>query len=126
MLTLGEPVRVASHDDPRPVSTAGADPYAEPPARPPTSAADDSGWRLDDEEPAVLERSAPPAASTAATESLPTCPACQGQMWDNRPKKASGEYSPKAPDFKCRDRECDGKLWPGQWPPKAKQEELGV
>lgn len=29
-------------------------------------------------------------------------------MWDNRGKKTN----PKAPDFKCRDRGCDGVIWP--------------
>ena len=38
----------------------------------------------------------------------PTCPKCQGPMWDNR----AGKRNPKAPDFKCKDRECDGVIWP--------------
>ena len=38
----------------------------------------------------------------------PTCPKCQGPMWDNR----AGKRNPKAPDFKCKDRECDGVVWP--------------
>jgi len=29
-------------------------------------------------------------------------------MWDNRLTKRN----PKQPDFKCRDRECDGVIWP--------------
>jgi hypothetical protein len=29
-------------------------------------------------------------------------------MWDNR----EGKRNPKAPDFKCKDRECDGVIWP--------------
>ena len=29
-------------------------------------------------------------------------------MWDNRATKRN----PKAPDFKCRDRSCDGVIWP--------------
>lgn len=29
-------------------------------------------------------------------------------MWDNR----IGKKNPKAPDFKCKDRECDGVVWP--------------
>ena len=29
-------------------------------------------------------------------------------MWDNRHSKRT----PKAPDFKCRDRSCDGEVWP--------------
>ena len=32
-------------------------------------------------------------------------------MWDNRPKKASGEMNPKAPDFKCKDNTCQGVIW---------------
>ena len=40
----------------------------------------------------------------------PACPKCGGRMWDNRASKRN----PKAPDFKCRDRSCDGVLWPGQ------------
>ena len=39
---------------------------------------------------------------------IPTCPKCQGPMWDNR----VGKKNPKAPDFKCKDRECDGVIWP--------------
>jgi len=40
----------------------------------------------------------------------PSCPKCGGRMWDNRTSKRN----PKAPDFKCRSRSCDGVLWPGQ------------
>ena len=29
-------------------------------------------------------------------------------MWDNR----VGKRNPKAPDFKCKDRSCDGVIWP--------------
>lgn len=29
-------------------------------------------------------------------------------MWDNRITKRN----PKAPDWKCRDRSCDGVIWP--------------
>lgn len=36
------------------------------------------------------------------------CPKCHGKMWDNRTTKRN----PKAPDFKCRDRSCDGVIWP--------------
>src|SRR3954468_6607357 len=43
----------------------------------------------------------------SATE-IPNCPRCQGPMWDNR----EGKRNPKAPDFKCKDRECDGVIWP--------------
>jgi hypothetical protein len=37
-----------------------------------------------------------------------SCPKCGGRMWDNRLTKRN----PKAPDFKCRDRSCDGVIWP--------------
>ncbi len=35
------------------------------------------------------------------------CPKCGGAMWDNREKKTN----PRAPDFKCRDKACDGTIW---------------
>jgi hypothetical protein len=38
----------------------------------------------------------------------PSCPKCGGRMWDNRISKRN----PKAPDFKCRLRSCDGVVWP--------------
>lgn len=41
----------------------------------------------------------------------PSCPTCSGSMWDNRPKKASGDMNPKAPDFKCKDKSCQGVIW---------------
>ena len=31
-------------------------------------------------------------------------------MWDNRLTKRN----PKAPDYKCRDRSCDGVIWPSR------------
>jgi hypothetical protein len=37
-----------------------------------------------------------------------TCPKCGGRMWDNRLNKSN----PRAPDFKCRNRSCDGVIWP--------------
>jgi hypothetical protein len=45
-----------------------------------------------------------------------TCPKCDGRMWDNRLTKRN----PKAPDFKCRDRSCDGVIWPPK-PEKGEQ-----
>jgi hypothetical protein len=39
---------------------------------------------------------------------VPPCPKCGGRMWDNR----IGKRNPRAPDFKCRDRSCDGVVWP--------------
>jgi hypothetical protein len=46
----------------------------------------------------------------AESTSTPSCPKCAGRMWDNRLSKRN----PKAPDFKCRDRSCDGVIWPGR------------
>ena len=47
-------------------------------------------------------------ATVAEPVSTPSCPKCGGRMWDNRLSKRN----PKAPDFKCRDRSCDGVVWP--------------
>lgn len=35
------------------------------------------------------------------------CPKCNGAMWDNRVSKRN----PKAPDYKCKERSCDGAIW---------------
>jgi hypothetical protein len=51
------------------------------------------------------------SASDAVPAGEPSCPVCGGRMWDNRATKRN----PRAPDFKCRDRSCDGVIWP----PKA-------
>ena len=42
------------------------------------------------------------------TDASPSCPVCGGRVWDNRATKRN----PRAPDFKCRDRSCDGVIWP--------------
>ena len=47
-------------------------------------------------------------APIAGDDDLPDCPKCGGRMWDNRASKRN----PKAPDYKCRDRTCDGVVWP--------------
>ena len=46
--------------------------------------------------------------ATVTAVDTPSCPKCGGRMWDNRLSKRN----PKAPDFKCRDRNCDGVIWP--------------
>ena len=51
---------------------------------------------------------APGAAAGPHASEEPDCPKCGGRMWDNRISKRN----PKAPDFKCRDRSCDGVIWP--------------
>ena len=49
-----------------------------------------------------------PAATGPLASDEPSCPKCGGRMWDNRLSKRN----PKAPDFKCRNRACDGVIWP--------------
>ena len=44
----------------------------------------------------------------AEAGAIPDCPRCEGAMWDNR----VGKRNPKAPDFKCKDKGCDGVIWP--------------
>ena len=51
--------------------------------------------------------------STLTDPNAVVCPKCDGQMWDNRKDKKN----PKAPDFKCRDRSCDGVIWPAKGKP---------
>ena len=42
------------------------------------------------------------------TTNAVACPKCGGPTWDNRTTKKN----PAAPDYKCRDRSCDGVIWP--------------
>lgn len=49
-----------------------------------------------------------PVASTSADPNAPFCPKCSGDMWDNRLDKKN----PRAPDYKCKDKGCDGAIWP--------------
>ena len=44
----------------------------------------------------------------APESEVPRCPKCTGEMWDNRASKRN----PRAPDFKCKDKSCDGVVWP--------------
>ena len=52
---------------------------------------------------------AAPASGPLALDE-PSCPRCGGRMWDNRLSKRN----PKAPDYKCRSRSCDGVIWPAR------------
>ena len=63
-----------------------------------TEAMDESPVREAGESPVVTEEG---------------CPRCGGRMWDNRATKRN----PRAPDFKCRDRACDGAIWPAKGEP---------
>ena len=46
------------------------------------------------------------------------CPVCNSPCWDNRAKKASGEFKSTAPDYKCKDKNCEGVIWPEKDEPK--------
>ncbi len=59
-----------------------------------------------DSSPLVTDGAAPDVGPLALEEQ--SCPKCGGRMWDNRLTKRN----PKAPDYKCRDRSCDGVIWP--------------
>ena len=80
----------------------------------------DAGARGGDDRDADLSLDAPseqdvrietltPTSGPLASEE-PSCPKCGGRMWDNRLSKRN----PKAPDFKCRNRSCDGVIWPAK------------
>jgi hypothetical protein len=47
-------------------------------------------------------------ASLLTDMELVSCPKCGGRMWDNRLTKRN----PRAPDYKCQNRSCDGVIWP--------------
>jgi len=51
---------------------------------------------------------APAPASLLTDMDIVSCPKCGGRMWDNRLTKRN----PKAPDYKCQNRSCDGVIWP--------------
>jgi hypothetical protein len=83
-----------------------ATPSDSAPARPTTPA-----------RPATATRAATPARTP-----VPLCPICGGPMWDNRENKRN----PKAPDFKCKDRECDGAIWPEKNNPKEDHQMMSL
>ena len=59
--------------------------------------------------PVSVSRADDSATGPLATLEHP-CPKCGGRTWDNRLTKRN----PKAPDYKCRDRSCDGVIWPAK------------
>lgn len=89
---------IASREEVRNRSGAEQGDAAQPVASPPS-------W----DAPPPEDPWGPPAPQTLDVQ---PCPDCGGPMWDNRPKKAAGEFSPKAPDFKCKDKSCEGVVWP--------------
>lgn len=43
---------------------------------------------------------------------ISSCEKCGGEVWDNRAKKNSGEFSAKSPDFVCKDKTgCGESYW---------------
>ena len=100
---LAAAVGVSPEDDDGQAASQPAAPYA-PAQRVPAPVqrvADALGGRVES-----VERLAPVLSSVD-----PSCPTCSGTMWDNRPKKASGDANPKSPDFKCKDKACGGVIW---------------
>jgi len=67
---------------------------------------------VEDPAAAYARRNSSPKVTPAKRPALAldeeTCPKCGGRMWDNRLTKRN----PRAPDYKCRDRNCDGVIWP--------------
>lgn len=57
----------------------------------------------------VATASAVPASMLTDME-IVSCPKCGGRMWDNRLTKRN----PRAPDYKCQNRSCDGVVWPAK------------
>jgi hypothetical protein len=91
--------RVADqHEENGQVSTTAPAPVASAPVAPASTSAAPAS-----QSPAVG------GAAVSQTEGA-KCPKCAGAMWDNRETKTN----PKAPDFKCRDKNCDGVIWPAK------------
>ena len=69
-----------------------------------------SGIKVDGKQqapaPARAASAKPNGQPPKARSAVPSCPTCGGEMYDNRAKKASGEFKPKSPDFTCKDKEC--------------------
>ena len=48
-----------------------------------------------------------PKTRSAGQIAPEACPKCGGDMWDN----STDKRNPRAPDYKCKDRDCDGAVW---------------
>ena len=76
---------------------------------------------------AQVDRAFPAAQTTYVATQQPygehSCPVCAGRMWDNRGTPSKPKTNPKAPDYKCRDKECSGVIWPPRGPRKAERME---
>lgn len=84
---------------------------AEPPARERSTREDafDGAEAIESEDASLFSQPAAEATGKPQhAEGGPACPKCEGLMWDNR----NAKRNPKAPDFKCKGRECEGVIWP--------------
>jgi phage RecT family recombinase len=71
----------------------------------------DDGEDLSEGEPTATEGDViPDGTGDPKVVGEPDCPKCGGRVWDNRLSKTN----PKAPDYKCRDKSCDGVIWPSK------------
>ena len=91
------------------------------PAAEPLVMHDVDGATPDADRPAA-RKVAKSADLAALLPDSPNCPKCGGKMWDNRLSKRN----PKAPDYKCRDRSCDGVVWPPRGAPAAPAEGVAI
>lgn len=71
-----------------------------------------------------VERAMPGSTTTFTAQASgadgdSSCPNCGGRMWDNRGTPEKPKTNPKAPDYKCRDKDCGGVIWPPRGPKKA-------
>ena len=80
------------------------------------------GNRDDSDSAAPVRKVANGAELAALLPDVPACPKCGGKMWDNRLSKRN----PKAPDYKCRDRSCEGVVWPQRGAPVAPGDGIAV
>lgn len=62
----------------------------------------------------VVKDEAPASNGNGSVDALVCGNNPSHKMWDNRAKKASGEYKASAPDGKCS--QCDYKAWPAKAP----------
>ena len=69
----------------------------------------------------LVEKAFPGSTTTytpmgSGADGDPSCPKCGNRMWDNRGTPEKPKTNPKAPDYKCRDKSCDGVIWPPRGP----------
>lgn len=67
----------------------------------PTGSTPDADYNTPEE---IVGAARPTSKSSTAPEK---CNKCGGDMWDNR----EGKRNPKAPDYKCKNKACDGAIW---------------